>query len=278
MHRRVLALGIAMTCYATLLAGQATRFAGAADDGDGKGKADGTGLFGLTRVVGIHIEISEEEYRDMQPPAPASFGAPPPAPRPKRPGEREVERNLFGVSFPWARGSLTEGGKTYKSADLRYSGNASYMASVRGLKRSLLIDLERADNPDFHGLHAIGLQSGALDPAKAREALAFALFREAGVPAPRTAMAEVTLTVPGLHDRAHLGLYTLVEPVDRAFLKDRFHTDKGLLVRPQGPPRPRLPGRRLGEIPGAVSAAGRADSGRGQAPDRVRPPRPERRR
>ena len=34
--------------------------------------------------------------------------------------------------------------------------------------------------------------------------------------------------------KAYLGLYTLVEPVDQAFLADRFHTDKGLLVRPQG--------------------------------------------
>ena len=54
------------------------------------------------------------------------------------------------------------------------------------------------------------------------------------MPAPRTALAEVTLTVPGEHQKAYLGLYTLVEPVDRAFLKDRFHTDKGLLLRPQG--------------------------------------------
>ena len=129
---------------------------------------------------------------------------------------------------------MTAEGRTYKGVGLRYSGNASYMASAGGLKRSFLVDLERSDNPDFHGLHAIGLQSGALDPAKAREALAFALFREAGVPAPRTALAEVTLTVPGRHDKAYLGLYTLVEPVDRAFLKDRFHTDKGLLLRPQG--------------------------------------------
>jgi spore coat protein CotH len=61
-----------------------------------------------------------------------------------------------------------------------------------------------------------------------------ALFREAGVPAPRTALAELTLTVPGRYEKAYLGLYTLVEPVDGAFLKDRFHTDKGLLLRPQG--------------------------------------------
>jgi spore coat protein CotH len=96
------------------------------------------------------------------------------------------------------------------------------------------VDLDRPDYREFHGLHAMLLQAGALDPTKAREALAFAVFRAAGVPAPRTAMAELTLTVPGRFDRAYLGLYTLVEPVDRAFLVDRFHTDRGLLLRPQG--------------------------------------------
>ena len=60
------------------------------------------------------------------------------------------------------------------------------------------------------------------------------MFRDAGVPAPRTALAEVTLTVPGEHQNAYLGLCTLVEPVDQAFLKDRLHAEKGLLVRPQG--------------------------------------------
>jgi putative membrane-bound dehydrogenase-like protein len=108
------------------------------------------------------------------------------------------------------------------------------MASAGGLKRSLLVDLDRAGGAEFHGLRGMQLQSGALDPTKARESLAFALFREAGVPAPRTALAEVTLTVQGRYDDAYLGLYTLVEPVDRAFLKDRFGSDKGLLVRPQG--------------------------------------------
>ena len=183
----------------------------------------------------LHIEIPADEYQAMQPPAPAGGpGGPPPAPRPKKPGERESERNLFGVEFPWARGAITAEGKTFQGVGLRYAGNASYMASAGGLKRSFLVDLDRADHAAFHGLHAMQLQSGALDPTKAREALAFALFREAGVPAPRTAMAEVTLTVPGEHHKAYLGLYTLVEPVDRAFLKDRFGTDKGLLVRPQG--------------------------------------------
>jgi len=195
MHRP--AVAVALCCSAIVLSGPAMALAGAADDGAATQKEAGTGLFGLTRVVGFQIEISPEEYRAMQPPAPAAFGGPPQAPRPKRSSGRESERNLFGVEFPWARGALTVEGKTYKSVGIRYSGNASYMASAGGLKRSFVVDLDRFDRHSFHGLRMIQLQGGALDTTKAREALAFDLFRASGVPAPRTAMAEVTLTVPG---------------------------------------------------------------------------------
>jgi putative membrane-bound dehydrogenase-like protein len=126
------------------------------------------------------------------------------------------------------------GDQTFTAADLRYSGNASYMASAGGLKRSFVVEISRAVPTQFRGLNGLLLQSGALDATKAREALAFAYFREAGVPAPRTALADVTLTVPGRHKRAVLGLYTVVEPVDVAFLRHHFQDDSGLLVRPQG--------------------------------------------
>ena len=113
-------------------------------------KAAGADLFGLTKVVTLHIEIPAEEYQAMQPPAPAGgSGGPPQAPRPKKPGERESERNLFGIEFPWARGTITAEGKTYKGVGIRYAGNASYMASAGGLKRSFLVDLDRADHAGF---------------------------------------------------------------------------------------------------------------------------------
>ena len=234
MHRRALDVATAMTCSVILFTGSVVRLASGADNGDVKAKATGADLFGLTRLVNLDIEVPADEYQAMQPAPPAAFGGPPPAQRPKRPGERASERNLFGLEFPWVRAALTAEGKTYKGVALRYSGNASYMASAGGLKRSFLVDLERSDNRDFHGLRDRIAKRRCSDPAKAREALAFALFRDAGVPAPRTAVAEVTLTVPGLHDKAYLGLYTLVEPVDREFLKDRFRTDTGMLLRPQG--------------------------------------------
>ena len=234
MRQRALAAVTALICSAIVITGSKLPLSAAGDDGNAKGKAADPDHFGLTRVLPLQIEIPADEYRAMQPPIPTGFGGPPQAPRPKKPGERASERNLFGLEFPWARGAVTAEGKTFQGVGLRYAGNASYMASAGGLKRSFLVDLDSADHAKFHGLQAMQLQSGALDPSKAREALAFALFREAGVPAPRTALAEVTLSVPGEHQKAYLGLYTLVEPVDRAFLKDRFGTDKGLLVRPQG--------------------------------------------
>jgi putative membrane-bound dehydrogenase-like protein len=233
MRRRSLAVTTALICTVMLLGGPKARTLRAAADADATAAAGD--LFGLNKVVGLHIEIPAGEYQAMQPPMPAGgFGGPPQGPRPKKAGARASERNLFGIEFPWVRGSLTAAGRTYHGVGIRYAGNASYMASAGGLKRSFKVELDGFNHADLSGLRAIHLQSGALDPTKAREVLAYKLFREAGVPAPRTALAEVTLTVPGRYDKAYLGLYTLVEPIDRAFLNTTFHTDKGLLLKPQG--------------------------------------------
>ena len=87
MRRRVLAVATALTCSAIFLAGPAVLVSGTADDGDAEGKVAGADLFGLTRVVNLHIDVPAEEYRAMQPPPPAGVpGGPPPVPTPKRPG------------------------------------------------------------------------------------------------------------------------------------------------------------------------------------------------
>ena len=194
--------------------------------------------FGPTKVWDFHIEIPADEYQALQPPPPTGFpggaadGTPSKAAQ-KRRAARDSERNFFGIEFPWVRGKFSAEGKTYNAVRFRYAGNASYMASAGGLKRSFKIDLDHDRRQDFHGLRTINLQSGALDPTKGRETFAFNVFREAGVPSPNTAFVEVTLTVPGKYDKAYLGLYTLVEPVDKRFLENHFRTDKGLLMKPE---------------------------------------------
>src|SRR5207247_11426189 len=102
-------------------------------------------------------------------------------------------------------------------------------------KRNVNIELDEYDSDlPFQRLKTINLNAGAMDPTRGREALSFAVFRAAGVPAPRTAYAEVTLTIPGKYDKEYLGLYTFIEQVDRTFLKDRFNNGKGLLMKPEG--------------------------------------------
>ena len=197
--------------------------------------------FGSGNVWKLHLEISADEYQAIQPPGggfgfgPGGPGGPnqPPAQnngQNKKPA-RASERNLFGIEFPWGQADVTADDMKYK-VGLRYAGDAGYFAAARGLKRPLRIQFDRFDKQSFQGLQEIDLHSSALDPSRIRETLAFAFFRRASVPAPRTAFAEVTLTVPGKFDHEYLGLYTLVERVDKAFVVDRFQSDKGLLMKP----------------------------------------------
>src|SRR5262249_11904018 len=175
------------------------------------------------------------EYAAMQPAA-AGFGfpgAPAQPPAPKDPKEkRDSERNLFGTEFPWAQADFAADGKTIRKVGVRYSGEIAYFASAQGLKRPLKIAFDKFGAQHFHGLTALQLHAMPMDPSKGREVLAYSVFRAAGVPAPRTALAEVTLTVPGKYDKEYLGLYAVVENVDAQFLSDRFGADSGPLMKP----------------------------------------------
>jgi spore coat protein CotH len=157
---------------------------------------------------------------------------------PENPADKSADVHKgsgFGMEFPIIHAEFAAEGQTIKNIGLRYKGNASYMASARGLKRNFKVELDHYDDTlRFHGQKKINLNAGAMDPTKGREALSYAIFRAAGVPAPRTAFAQVTLTIPGKYDREFLGLYTVVEQVDKTFLKDRFKNGGGLLMKPEG--------------------------------------------
>src|SRR5581483_984028 len=116
-----------------------------------------------------------------------------------------------------------------------YKGNGTIGDAAGTIKKSFKIDLEQFGGlARYRGRKTINLHCGVTDPSKFRETLAYRLYREAGVPAPRTAFAEVRLTVPGKHDTELLGVYTVVEPVEKEFLRDRFGTSDGLLMKPEG--------------------------------------------
>src|SRR6266542_191213 len=236
---------------AWILAGPHGSKTPAADDGKKKPSAketDGPDVFGLTKVWNFHLDFSAKEWDAMQPTGgmrfpgmPGGPGGPAAPPKPPEkpaadPGEppRETHKSAFGMDFPIARGEFTAEGTTLKNVGYRYKGNGSYMPSMGKLKRNLKVELDHFDDAQrFHGQKTLNLNAGAADPTRMHEALAFAVYREAGVPAPRTAFAEVTLTVPGKYDKEYLGLYTVVEQVDKTFLKEHFKNSKGLLMKPE---------------------------------------------
>ena len=207
----------------------AARSALAADKGE-----SGADVFDPVKVWPVLITVSAEEFAAIQPRGGFGFGPPPKEPTKAADPKREIHKSQFGSDLAWGTGSIVVGDETFEKVGIRYKGNGTVMDTARSLKKSFKIDLDRAGGSGrFGGSKTINLHCGVTDPSKCRETLAYEVYRAAGVPASRTALAEVRLTVPGRYDKELLGLYTIVEEVDKAFLKDRFGDDKGLLMKPE---------------------------------------------
>ncbi|MBI5760165.1 MAG: CotH kinase family protein, partial [Planctomycetales bacterium] len=234
-------------------------------------KDDSADVFGLTRVWKIHLRISAENWKTMQPVGggfpgfgPPPGGPPPGAERPGSGGDRKktdsppqppargdapreagpggpggpapgFRPGSFGYEFDYVKADIELDGQTFKDVGLRFKGNGSYMLSAAGRKRPFKIDFNRfVDGQKFHGMQQLNLHNNVMDPTHVRQALSYPVFQAAGAASPRTAFAQVFLTVPGESEREFLGLYTLVEEVDKSFLRRHFQTDKGLLLKPEG--------------------------------------------
>ena len=206
------------------------------------GGQDDSELFALTRVHTIHLRLSAAAWNTMQPTRAPRF-----APRPQQPpaatvpaarsageGER-LPPGPFGLQYAWVRAAIEFNGEALEDVGVRCKGNSSFVLAGASPRKPFKIDFNRfRPGRKFHGVANLNLNNAAIDPSQMREALSLAVFRDAGVPAPRSAFAMVYLTVEGVYDREFLGLYTIIEEVDRAFLKSRFGESSGLLLKPEG--------------------------------------------
>ena len=104
------------------------------------------------------------------------------------------------------------------------SGNRTLHAP----KRSWKITLEHAAGGASHiaGMTRVNLKSMYNDPSQMREALAWRLFRNASVPSARHTYAKLAF------DATYYGLFSVIEQVDKRFLKDHFgDNDRGNLYK-----------------------------------------------
>ncbi|MBL9134898.1 MAG: CotH kinase family protein [Verrucomicrobiales bacterium] len=136
--------------------------------------------------------------------------------------------------YPWSRGMVEWDGIRLEDVAIRYKGNSSFNASRGGLKRPFKLDIHRGHKGrTLHGAKELWLNNNVNDATQFREALAYEVYRTVGLAAPRTAFARVQLTISGEFTNRILGLYTVVEAVDRDFLKAHFEDSRGLLVKPE---------------------------------------------
>ncbi|HOK76783.1 MAG TPA: CotH kinase family protein, partial [Verrucomicrobiota bacterium] len=150
-----------------------------------------------------------------------------------RPGQRNGVAGAMGVVFPTVQADLEFEGLEFPGVTVRYKGNGTFMESRNTMKRSLKIDLnDNVRGRKLAGISKLNLHNNVTDASWMNEVLSHKLYRDAGVPAPRTAYARVYVEVPGKLDRTYLGLYSIVENIDRNFLQDRFGTRNGALFKP----------------------------------------------
>jgi CotH protein len=112
--------------------------------------------------------------------------------------------------------------QTVRNVGIRSRGNASRSAIKPGLR----IDFDRyTTDQKFLGLKSVVLRNNTQDPSSLHERLSMLLFRRLGLFASREAHARLFV------NNTYVGLYTIVESVDKLFLKRTLNEDNGYLFK-----------------------------------------------
>jgi len=99
-----------------------------------------------------------------------------------------------------------------------------------GDRYSFKVDIDRyVDGQRFMDKKKFVLNNGYQDPSLMREHIAYRSLREFGLPAPESAFVDLWI------NDEHMGLYTLVEVIDKDFLRAHFADEDGDLYKPERP-------------------------------------------
>jgi spore coat protein CotH len=132
----------------------------------------------------------------------------------------------------YARADMWYDDKLVEDIALRPKGNSSLNTTVKNgsIRFSLKADLNFFNSArNLDGVKKLNFNNGFSDPTFMRETLAYDIFREMDVPAPRTSFVDLWI------NDTHMGLYTMVEQVDTTFLSNHFTDSTGNLYKPEMP-------------------------------------------
>jgi RNA polymerase sigma factor (sigma-70 family) len=184
-------------------------------------------IYQTTNIWLAHLKFTREEWAALQP---KKIGVLPNFLQPdgtallRNPNaQRSGLAGVLGFDFNWTHADLELGGALFTNVAARIKGNGTYLGSLYGEKRAFKVDLKRfVKGQKLGGADELTFNNLVVDQSFISDALAYEFFREAGVPAPRTAYAWITVSVEGKWESRPLGLYLMVEPVNAAFAADRI--------------------------------------------------------
>lgn len=137
----------------------------------------------------------------------------------------------------YAEADLSVGGQVFARVGLRFKGSLGTLASCfeedgtpRCTKLSMKIKSdEYVPEQRLFGLKRLNFNSMLYDDSMMRERIAYRVFREMGVVAPRSAHARLAI------NGEDWGVFSLVEDVDGRFTKDRFPSGDNNLYKEAWP-------------------------------------------
>ncbi len=151
------------------------------------------------------------------------------------PEEALAQLDADPAAEEYVEGSLTFDGETIEPIGIRYKGSvgafigctagsnpfeASGAKSCTKLSMKLKINWDDPDR-EFYGVRRVQLHSLNLDSSLMHERLGYWLFREMGVPAPRSTHARVVV------NGEYLGVFGLTEEIDGRFTREAFDDGSG---------------------------------------------------
>lgn len=197
----------------------------------------GDKIFGFSTVQKVEFAVSESEYAVWQTSSPRNGGGTGGTDYRGTDGRLVHVGSGFGGYFPWVKAEMRAGGETFKDVGLRYKGNLSFSQTNASapLFASMKVKIDvHGTRGTWDGEKVFNFHAGVVDTSKMREALAFAIFRAAGVPAPRTTYAQLFFTVPARYQNTSAGYFTIIEDVNKTFLERVLPPGNGLLMKPEG--------------------------------------------
>jgi spore coat protein H len=131
-----------------------------------------------------------------------------------------VTSSLRQGNRDYVRANVSDGTRTLRDVGVRLKGHTTFQPIEKKPSFALKFN-EFVSGQEYSGLTKLVLNNSAQDASYMREVLASQLYRDAGIPAARATHARV------FFNGRDLGMYVLVEGINKNFLKREFGTSGG---------------------------------------------------